>query len=112
MTLGEKIKLVRQKRKMSQAELAEAAKIYQKNISRYEQDTTIPSALVLKQIANVLGVSTDFLLNEKEEEVSIIDKDLANKFTELQTMTGKTKEMALEFLDLLIRDFKTKQAYA
>lgn len=111
MTLGEKIKYVRQKRKMSQAELADAANIYQKNISRYELNTTIPSAIVLKNLAKALSVSADFLLSEESTEMSIEDKDLEKKFVELQDVTGKNRELAMTFLDLLIRDYRTKQAY-
>ena len=111
MTLGEKIKYVRQKRKMSQAELAKAINIYQKNISRYELNTTVPSAIVLKNIADVLEVSTDFLLSEDNRELTIDDRDLKAKFAELQHMTGKNRELANTFLDLLIRDHRTKQAY-
>lgn len=111
MTLGEKIKYVRKKRKLSQSELADAANIYQKNISRYELGISIPSALVLKKIAQVLEVSTDFLLSEETREGSIEDEELKEKFMELQHVAGKNKEMAILFLDLLIRDYKTKKAY-
>lgn len=111
MTLGEKIKYVRSRRKMSQAELAEAIKVYQKNISRYETDSSIPSAIVLKNIAKTLDVSADFLLSENSEEVTIEDKDLKDKLVDLQRITGKNKEIAILFLDLLIRDHKTRQNY-
>jgi transcriptional regulator with XRE-family HTH domain len=111
MTLGEKIKYVRKRRKMSQAELAEAVNVYQKNISRYENDSTIPSAITLRNIAKILEVSADFLLSENSEEINLEDGELQEKFIELQRVTGKNKEMAILFLDLLIRDYKTRKAY-
>ncbi len=110
MTLGEKIKFVRQNRKMSQGDLSKAADIYQKNISRYEQDTSVPSALALKKIADALKVTTDYLLSEGEE-VKIKDRDLLGKFEIIQELNGDTKQVVNTFLDLVIRDFKTSQAY-
>jgi transcriptional regulator with XRE-family HTH domain len=111
-TLGEKIRVVRQKKGLSQIELAENAGIYQKNISRYENDTTDPSASALKKIADALGVTTDYLLSNSDEEVKINDKELLEKFEVIQNMSGKTKEAAITLIDLVIRDYKTKQAFA
>jgi transcriptional regulator with XRE-family HTH domain len=111
-TLGEKIRAVRQKKGLSQIELAESASIYQKNISRYENDTTDPSASALKKIADALGVTADYLLNNSEEEIKINDKELLEKFEIIQNMNGKTKEAAITLIDLVIRDFKTRQTFA
>ena len=112
MTLGDKIKIVRQQKKMSQNELAELSGVMQKNISRYEQDTSVPSATALKKIADALGVTADYLLGENEEEVLIQDKELLQKFKIIQSMNGDTKTVVTTFLDLVIRDFKAKQAYS
>ena len=112
MTLGNKIKTVRQQKKMSQNELAELSGVMQKNISRYEQDTSVPSALALKKIADALEVATDYLLAEKQEDILIQDKDLLQKFKVIQGMTGETKSVVTTFLDLVIRDHITKKAYS
>jgi transcriptional regulator with XRE-family HTH domain len=112
MTLGEKIKIVRLKNKLSQSQLAKEAEIYPKNISRYEQDSSIPSATALKKIADVLQVSVDYLLSENEsEKKEIKDKRLFEKFQEIQNMSGPTKDVAITLLDLVIRDYKTQQSY-
>lgn len=111
-SLGEKIRTVRQKKGLSQIDLAKAADIYQKNISRYENGTTDPSASALKKIADALGVTADYLLSDTNEDIQIKDKDLLLKFHEVQNMTGKAKETAIALIDLAIRDFKTSQAYA
>jgi transcriptional regulator with XRE-family HTH domain len=111
-TLGEKIRIERQKKGMSQIELAKTADVYQKNISRYENGTTDPSATALKKIANALEITADYLLNDTDQKVEIRDKDLLLRFQEIQDMTGKTKETVITLLDLVIRDFKAKQAYS
>lgn len=112
MTLGNKIKSTRQQKKISQNELAELSGVMQKNISRYEQDTSIPSAVALKKIADALQVTTDFLLGENSEDIQIQDRELLQKFQVIQQMTGDTKNVVNTFLDLIIRDHKAKQAYS
>lgn len=110
--LGEKIRALRLRKGLSQIELAKLAEIYQKNISRYEKGTTDPSASAIKRIADALGVSTDYLLNDAADEIEIKDKALLVKFQEIQNMTGKTKETVITLIDLAIRDYKAKQAYS
>jgi hypothetical protein len=38
--------------------------------------------------------------------------DLLRKFEVIQELTGETRSVVNTFLDMVIRDFKTKQAYA
>jgi hypothetical protein len=42
----------------------------------------------------------------------IKDKELLKRFEVVQEMTGDDKNIVLKFLDLTIRDFKTKKAYS
>ena len=109
MTIVERIRLYRQQKGLSQAELADKADINNKSLSRYELGTTIPPADALKSIADVLGVSADALLSD--EVTSIKDKELYKKFEVIQDMEEEDKAIIIRFLDLTIRDFKTKQAY-
>lgn len=109
MTIAERIRLTRQQKKLSQTELSEKAGINLKSLSRYELGTSVPPANALKDIADALGVSADVLLSD--DQVAIKDKELMKKFEAIQNIEGNTKNMIIEFLDLAIRDFKTKQAY-
>lgn len=111
MTIAERIRLYRQQKGLSQAELADKADINNKSLSRsrYELGTTIPPADALKSIADVLGISADALLSD--EVTSIKDKELYKKFEVIQDMEEEDKAIIIRFLDLTIRDFKTKQAY-
>ena len=63
-----------------------------------------------QNIADALGVSSDALLND--DIVAVKDKDLLQKFEVIQEMNEEDKIIVNRFLDLTIRDFKTKQAYA
>ena len=110
MTIADRIRIARKNKGLSQVELAEKAGINRKSLSRYELGTTVPPADALKVIADTLGVSADMLLSDNNIQVK--DKDLMKRFEAIQEMEGDTKKMVLEFLDLAIRDFKTKQTYA
>ena len=111
MTLGEKLKLTRQKRGLSQQELALKAGIHQKNISKYEKDDVIPSAITLKSIADILEVSADYLLGNETENTSIKDIGLLKQFKDVDSMPDKDKTTIMDVLNAYIRDFKARKAY-
>ena len=95
---------------MAQKDLAEKSGINLKSLSRYELDTSIPPADALKLIADALGVTADYLLEDNQAQIK--DKELLQKFEIIQEMNGDTKNVVNTFLDMVIRDFKTKKAYA
>jgi transcriptional regulator with XRE-family HTH domain len=109
MTIAERIRLYRQQKGLSQAELAEKSTVNNKSLSRYELGSSIPPADALKNIADALGVSSDTLLSD--DATTIKDVDLFKKFEVKQDMNNEDKSIVLRFLDLTIRDYKTKQAY-
>ena len=71
MRIGDRIKLLRQKRRLTQVELAERAKVSQTVISRLESNLnqTVNSD-VLKGMAKALGCTTDYLVGMHEDEDS------------------------------------------
>jgi transcriptional regulator with XRE-family HTH domain len=109
MTIAERIRLYRQQKGLSQAELAEKSTVNNKSLSRYELGSSIPPADALKNIADALGVSSDTLLSD--DATTIKDVDLFKKFEVIQDINDEDKSIVLRFLDLTIRDYKTKQAY-
>lgn len=109
MTIAERIRLYRQQKGFSQAELAEKSAVNNKSLSRYELGTSIPPADVLKNIADALGISADTLLSD--DVTTIKDVELFKKFEIIQDMDEQDKSIVVRFLDLTIRDYKTKQAY-
>ncbi|MCL6220827.1 helix-turn-helix domain-containing protein [Zunongwangia pacifica] len=110
MTIAERIRLYRQQKSFSQAELAEISGVNNKSLSRYELGTSIPPADALKAIADALGVSADALLSD--DVIAIKDKELLKRFQAIQDMGSEDKAMVLKFLDLAIRDASAKKAYA
>ena len=111
MTLGERIKIVRIQKKISQANLAKNAGVHQKNISKYENGGVVPSAITLKSIANALGVTTDYLVGNVQEDI-IKDTIILKYFKEVDKMPDSLKSALLTIIESCIRDYKTRQAYA
>jgi transcriptional regulator with XRE-family HTH domain len=110
MTIGEKIKLVRAKKKISQQDLGDLAKTHQKNISKYEQDLVVPSAITLKAIADALNVTTDYLLGNEENIIK--DTELLKQFKEVDNLPDKLKHSILDVIKAFTRDFRSQQAYS
>jgi transcriptional regulator with XRE-family HTH domain len=110
MTIAERIRLTRQQKNISQGELAQISGINTKSLSRYELGASIPPSDALKAIADALGVTMDYLVSD--DNVQIKDTELFKKFEAIQNISGDTRKVIDTFLDLAIRDYKTKQAYS
>jgi transcriptional regulator with XRE-family HTH domain len=83
MSTGEKIKALRKEKKWSQDDLSKAIAIHSKHISRYENNKATPSPDTLKKMADVFGVSTDYLLQDnvpRDEKIKINDPELLHQF--------------------------------
>lgn len=65
MTLGDKIKLLRTKKGMTQEAFAEKLCVSRSTIAKWESNNGIPEISNLKQISQVLNVSLDELLDDK-----------------------------------------------
>lgn len=66
MSIGENIRLNRDKAGMTQDELAEKVGISRNYVSDLENDRYIPSVKTLSKIAKVLNMNLDFLLKMSE----------------------------------------------
>lgn len=62
MTVGERVKKIREKKEWTQEFLADEAKISKSYLSEVENNKTSPGAQTLLQIANALGATVDYLL--------------------------------------------------
>ena len=64
MTLGEKILALRKARGWSQEDLAGRIGVTRQALSRWESDAAIPDTVNVVQLADLFGVSTDYLLRD------------------------------------------------
>jgi len=72
MTFGEKLRTFRQQKKMTQEELGKAAGLGTNTIRNYEKGITYPQNRgVYARLAEILGVSADFLHNENDDFIAV-----------------------------------------
>ena len=74
--LGEKIKLYRESKNMTQAEVAEILGVKAATISKYEAGTLEPNIESLKKLAELFGVSIDELLKDEERQFDIKENNV------------------------------------
>ena len=103
--LSERIKHLRQERSWTQAELAAKVHVHQKQISTYERGVTLPSTEVLMKLAEVFGVTLDYLAFDVQGnlgKINIQDRELLRRFEAIDPLPDSYRAMAKEMLDLLV----------
>lgn len=81
--LGARIAALRRQAGWNQAELAEKLRISPSAVGMYEQGRREPSADILVALAQVLGVSVDYLLTGKPlaQEIRTVEQLLTDRIT-------------------------------
>lgn len=109
MTIAEKIKKMRTEKGMSQADLAKKIGVNTRMISLYESGKSNPSMETARKIADLFGVTTDYLFHEgpvNYGSMEIKDKSLIPVFEEIDQMNEKEKEAIKVFVEAV--SFKRK----
>ncbi len=105
MSLGTRIKRLRQDRNWSQAQFALKLKVHQKQISGYERDVHVPSTDLLIRVADLFNVSLDYLAFEDRDDsqqVQIADRDLLQKMEAIDQLTDADRNTVKAVLDTFI----------
>ena len=87
--LGVRIAVLRRNAGMSQQELAQRLKISPSAVGMYEQGRREPSVQLLSNMANLFGVSIDFLVTGKA--VTTREQEEINKFILQRTELGTSQ---------------------
>ena len=75
-TLGQKIARLRKEKNYTQEDLAKRFNVSTQAVSKWENNLSAPDISILKDLANLLGVSVDYLLsNERDEVVDILPEE-------------------------------------
>jgi XRE family transcriptional regulator of biofilm formation len=98
--IGKTIKKLRQDKKMSISELAEKANVAKSYLSSIERDLqSNPSIQFIEKIGNVLGVSVNDIINDKDaQHPEILDNEWLEIVQEAME-SGVTKEQFKEYLE-------------
>ena len=79
-------------------------------IGKYEREDNSPSIEVIVKLAKAFDVSVDYLLGEGLN--ATYDKEMVKRLDELESLPEDEKKQVFQYMDLVIRDYKTKKAYA
>ena len=109
MILGQRITEIRKQKGLSQAALGKIVGTSGDVIGRYERGDIKPSIEVVVNIASALKVSLDYLVGQTSAD---IDQNALNRLEDISKLPDEEKNMVFKVLDSLIRDFKTRKAYA
>lgn len=97
--IGETIKKLRQDKKMSISELAEKANVAKSYLSSIERDLqSNPSIQFIEKISNVLDVSVNDIINDKDSQSLEELDDEWLKIVQEAMDSGVTKEQFKEYL--------------
>lgn len=112
MTLGEKLKSLREERGMFQRDLAELLGVGVSTISGYEKDLKRPKSSNLKKIADFYGVTIDYLLGN-ENNLSDLEEDFSEGVKVLRRantqLTDEQKKKMIELMDWFLNNEMNKQ---
>lgn len=96
--IGDRVKRLRQEKKMSLTELAEQAGVAKSYLSSLERNLqSNPSIQFLEKIANVLGVTVEYFI-QNNQNTKQLDLDWINLVKEAMD-SGVTKDQFREYLE-------------
>lgn len=103
MSLGKKIKQLRQEKRWSQDELAYHAGIDGRQISRYENDKVTPSVEVVIKLAKAFDVSVDHLLIDDAPRRPLHEPSnrLTEKIMHLDNMSEEDEKSLLHVVNAI-----------
>jgi len=76
-------------------------------IGKYERGDNLPSIEVIVKLAKAFDVSVDYLLGEGLN--AAYDKEMVKRLDELEHLHEDEKQRIFHYMDLVIRDYKTKK---
>jgi len=114
MSLGNKIKQLRQEKSWSQDELAYHAKLDGRQISRYENDKVTPSVEVVVKLAKAFDVSVDHLLFDDAPRCHLHEpaSKLTEKIMHLENLSAEDETSLLHVLSAIEAKNKLKTLMA
>lgn len=105
MGIGNRIKELRNQKKLTQADLAALVGLTYIQIGRYEIGKSVPSSDVLQKLAPALDTTSDYLINGSHDEAvaaQLTDRELLKQFKEVEMLSPEDKHLVKTFIDAFI----------
>ncbi|MGB6993838.1 MAG: helix-turn-helix transcriptional regulator, partial [Thermoanaerobaculia bacterium] len=106
-----RLRNLRERRGLSQQELADMVGIHLSQLGRLERGVSTPSAETVLALAHALRATTDALLRGDragEQELAIGNVRLFERFRALETLDRDEQETAIKLIDALVAKQKVK----
>jgi len=107
-TFGKKLRVGRDAKGFSQAELARQIKSHHSIVGKYERDEVKPTIDVVKKLADVLDTTVGFLLGETEDRELLKDPSMMKRLNDIAKFPEQDKSCILYALDAMINNVKLK----
>lgn len=109
---GQRLRFIRQARKMSLAELGELSQTNLNQISRYERAAVVPTIDIVFRIAKALGVSVGELLDSGQPTVSPESREIFQRLTEVEQLPPEDREIVKRLMDAFLTSQRVKEVAA
>ena len=113
--LGQRIKKLRKDAGMSQSDLANKVGLSYAQIGRYELKGAQPSAEAIKKIAEVFGISPDYLINGSTDDKansSLSDIELIQQFKAVEQLADDDKHVIKKLIEAFLIKTEFQQKFA
>lgn len=112
LRLGEKILIERKKSGLSQGQLADMLGVTRQSVSKWESGAAVPELAKLVAIAEVFGVSLDYLVREQEpraEDTARLEEklDRLTQYVSGYEYTSKTKVFGIPLVSIRLSKNRT-----
>ena len=111
-TFAKRVHELRKQQGWSQGDLGQKIGTSGPIAGRYERGEMTPSIDVARKIADVFGVTLDYLLDDNVSPGVLRDKTMVQRWKSLDELSSDDRSRILSVVDALIRDAQARQAYA
>jgi transcriptional regulator with XRE-family HTH domain len=112
MTAGERIKELRNQKKLTQDKLAKLVGISYIQVGRYETNKSNPSSDVLQRLATALDTTTDYIMKGTEDDAvaaQLTDRELLKQFKQVEQLNPDDKNLIKTFIDAFLTKRQLQQ---
>jgi len=100
---GQRLKTLRKEKGLTQKEVAAQLSVLPTHLNKYEAGLSAPPLEKLASLANLLGVSLDFLiLGRIPEDAAFTNTGLLERFKRIQSFNRRDQETVAELIDAMV----------
>ena len=111
ISFSRKLKTLRKDHGWSQGQLGKRIDIDPQRISKYEQGKSMPPAKTMVKIAEVFGVSLDYLMKGigPDNTSALKNPKLSERFEEINSLPQKDQDMLVAIIDAFVKKYRFEE---